>query len=1190
MPVITIRQTAALDQSPNAEVSIDRRIAGSVTIHDPFDEAQEDELNWYFEDYLKFPFLKELQAKKAADSLIDYGESLFRAVFQQDFKLFGFYSQARQQGFENLSLEIVGAPDFQRLHWESLKDPDLPRALSLDAPIVRSSPGVGPIIAESQDSPTLNVLLIVARPFGQHDVGYRTISRPLLEMLRQAKLPIQVDMVRPGSYPALDQHLRESREQHGTGYYHVIHFDMHGALLSYEDYSTRLQSDRYSFQQRRGQPDIAAYKGLKAFLAFEGEQARPAMIEAGELAGLLSMYKIPIAVLNACQSGKQAGARESSLAGHLLKAGMRSVLAMSYSVTVSAAALMMQQLYERLFDGADLPAAVCRARAALFNDKERRAYFEQRIDLEDWLLPVLYQYDAVPQNRAVRLQPMDGKTETAYYEKQARRYRAPTPEFGFVGRDLDILEVEKRLLARSDGLSRNMLLIRGMGGAGKTTLLRHLAEWWQSTQFVDLVFFFAYDQKAYSLQQIVSEIAQQLFGQSVGAMPLAAQQQKVAQALRSQRHLLILDNLESVSGDPLAVKHSLPPDERGRIQGFLQELLGGRSLLVLGSRAAATWLMPAPLRDCDIYDLPGLDPEAASVLAERILQRRVADPAQRSAFRTDTSFARLLNLLDRFPLALEVVLSNLKSQTPQQILAALQGGDRRLDSQDQSDKTRSILACIDYAHSNLSPEAQSLLLCFAPFSSVIWIKLFGEYVRHLQEEPDLRALPLEDWEAIVQDARDWGLLSAHERPGYLKIQPTLPYFLRARLAEERLAGLRAAINSAFCRHYDDFGDALDTALSSRNPQESSIARDLVELEYENLHRALQIALTEQRSIGNLYAVLDQYLGNFQQDHARALDLAQGLKTGLERYGPERIAAEPACWDWGAVLYAIGCHQLELKQLPQAQAAFQEVLQFLAGLQNVDARKLSYNKAATYHQLGMVAQAQREWAQAEQAYEQALAIQIEFKDRYSQASTYHNLGVVAQAQRQWAQAEQAYQQALAIDGEFKDRYSQAATYHQLGSVAEEQRQWAQAEQAYQQALAIQIEFKDRYSQARTYHQLGMVAQAQRQWAQAEQAYEQALAIQIEFKDRYEQAGTYHQLGRVAEEQGQWAQAEQAYQQALAIKIEFKDRYSQARTYHQLGVVAQAQRQWAQAEQAYQQALAIYGEFKDRYEQAATYHQL
>jgi uncharacterized protein HemY len=42
-----------------------------------------------------------------------------------------------------------------------------------------------------------------------------------------------------------------------------------------------------------------------------------------------------------------------------------------------------------------------------------------------------------------------------------------------------------------------------------------------------------------------------------------------------------------------------------------------------------------------------------------------------------------------------------------------------------------------------------------------------------------------------------------------------------------------------------------------------------------------------------------------------------------------------------------------------------------------------------------------------------------------------LGVVAQEQRQWAQAEQHYRDALSIYVEFNDRYAQAGTYHQLG---------------------------------------------------------------------------------------------------------------------------------------------------------------
>ncbi len=62
---------------------------------------------------------------------------------------------------------------------------------------------------------------------------------------------------------------------------------------------------------------------------------------------MLIEHRIPIAILNACQSGKQVGASETSLGSRLMQAGVQLVLAMGYSVTVSAAELLMKTLYEQ---------------------------------------------------------------------------------------------------------------------------------------------------------------------------------------------------------------------------------------------------------------------------------------------------------------------------------------------------------------------------------------------------------------------------------------------------------------------------------------------------------------------------------------------------------------------------------------------------------------------------------------------------------------------------------------------------------------------------------------------------------------------------------------------------------------------------------------------------------------------------
>ena len=71
-------------------------------------------------------------------------------------------------------------------------------------------------------------------------------------------------------------------------------------------------------------------------------------------------------------------------------------------------------------------------------------------------------------------------------------------------------------------------------------------------------------------------------------------------------------------------------------------------------------------------------------------------------------------------------------------------------------------------------------------------------------------------------------------------------------------------------------------------------------------------------------------------------------------------------------------------------------------------------------------------------------------------------MVAQGQRQWEQAEQYYQQALQIKIEYNDRYAQAGTYHQLGMVAEEQRQWEQAREYFLQALEIYVAYNDTHN--------------------------------------------------------------------------------------------------------------------------------
>ncbi|MDB9375156.1 tetratricopeptide repeat protein [Nodularia sphaerocarpa] len=1141
MTVITIREEGRIDTGFAAKLQFD---GGEypVTISDPFTPQEEKLLEWYFEEWVTFPFSDTVIAERAAASVKTYGESLFKQVFQADINAYRLYRQLRGN-LSQLQIEIVAkTPEFHALHWEALQDPDLSRPLAVDCVMLRKNVKPAPVSANVQLSPVINLLVVVARPDEERDVGYRTISRPLLELIDNSNLRVNVELLRPGTYESLSRHLQEK----GAGFYHIIHLDMHGALLTYQQVQSSSQPERYFYKGRFGRYDLQPFDGVKAFVCFEGEsQGKVDLVEASDLAALLTGKGIPVCILNACQSGKQVknsaseeglseDARETSLGSRLMTAGMQMVVAMGYSVTVSAAKLMMSQLYQHLFDHKPMTEAIRLGRLELFNDKERKAYFNKYINLEDWLLPVVYSHQVVNFN----LRHFTPEEEDKYTQSAAIQYRFSLPEYGFIGRDLEILKIEKALLRH------NVLLLQGMGGTGKTTLLNYLREWWTRTHFVEDVFYFGYDQKAWTLTQIMFDIGQQVYGKfeqaQFQAMSQPAQVQKLVADLRGAAYAVILDNLESVTGQQLAIQNTLPEAERQQIRDFIKKLVGGKTRVVLGSRSREEWLQTQTFQH-NIYELQGLDKEARTELAEKILERNIAAHLV-DGIRQNADFQKLMKLLAGYPLAMEVVLTNLQRQSPQEILQGLQGADINLDVVSE-DKTKSILKCVEYSHSNLSPDAQKLLLCLAPFSGFIFRGIIWDYIEALEKLEPLKDYCFDKLYDAIQEAINWGLLSLIDNnQNLLKIQPIFPYFLKTKLAsiDETTC---VALQEGFKNYYMGLAKNYEDLMASKDAQERQRGISFCGWEYENLYHALQICLQKKESI-SIYFCLYQYF-ELISDNQSNLKLAEMVCQNLENYPPAFIEGELG-YQIAMAIYKLGSCQLVAKQYQQAKYSYEKTLEIYPTLVGIEERQKQLWQAGTYHQLGIVAQNLREYEQARRNYQQALNIKIEYGDRYSQASTYHNLGIVAEELREYEQAQRNYQLALNIKIEYGDRYSQASTYHNLGIVAQFLGEYEQARRNYQQALNICIEYGDRYNQAKIYDNLGYLAKELREYEQARRNYQLALNILIEYGDRYSQASTYNNLGLLAEAEKNYPEARANLQTALEIFVEYQDEYRAAMT--------------------------------------------
>src|ERR1022692_2279847 len=289
--------------------------------------------------------LKSATAERVLDALQAWGTQAFNALFDRR------DADKWLAGSEILQIRSDD-PHILSWPWEALFDPQR-NYLAHERQIERrlnhlSDPPPRPKLPKDR----VNILLVVARPY-KADVRYRSIARPLVELIQSHSLPAHVDVLRPPTFDQLREHLRAHQ-----GYYHALHFDGHGA---YGDGAGEYSSHKL--------------QGPQGSLIFEDASGDPDPKSARDLSALLHEYAAPAVVLNACQSGMldtKAGDAFASVATALLQSGMRSVVAMAYSLYVSGAQVFLPAFYRRLFEAGSVAEAVRAGRQEMLAHKGPR--------------------------------------------------------------------------------------------------------------------------------------------------------------------------------------------------------------------------------------------------------------------------------------------------------------------------------------------------------------------------------------------------------------------------------------------------------------------------------------------------------------------------------------------------------------------------------------------------------------------------------------------------------------------------------------------------------------------------------------------------------------------------------------------------------------------------------------------------
>ncbi len=425
-----------------------------------------------------------------------------------------------------------------------------------------------------------------------------------------------------------------------------------------------------------------------------------------------------------------------------------------------------------------------------------------------------------------------------------------------------------------------------------------------------------------------------------------------------------------------------------------------------------------------------LEAEDLADLVRAVIALEPADTTRWKRYRSGGWYFRAIMGHFLFTLRRDDDALELERHAPQEGLEALHAGGMRPDENAKSqERAENILRFMEYAYRSLSPEAQQLLACLAPFTSVLCVDLLEKYSDRLRKQPVLKVLPFEHWPQIIQEAKNWGLLIPEPvSPSYLHLQPILLSFVRRRLEMPEQAEARQAIETGFREYYDEVGDVLSTFLTSTEPQHLLLGRTLAGLEYDNLVTALNLALAAQVSIARPYFAVSYYL-DITQDYQRGVVLAQEVANRLGTYPADTLAG-PVGLERISVIDTLAKRHWQLKECEAAQTSYQQALSLLHDHTTLDAKTRRRYSGSLYQKIGAVAQQQRHWSQAEDFYHQALEIFIDGNDRSAQASIYAQVGLLAHTQQQWPHARASLLHALDICVASHDSYHRSITLSRL----------------------------------------------------------------------------------------------------------------------------------------------------------------